>query len=184
MLRRLLRFVLPLVLACTLGLKFAHAAISTWVDASGAVNMSNLAPPEGVRVISVVQESPPRIAPRADAEHDAAREQQVQVLSDRVRQLEYEAEFTRRMAPPPPAPVYQQSFPPVQYSQFPPDYAPTTGSGCDPSWAGCAGWWSPYGYPAIVVVQQPNFRRNHPIHGGPNLPVRRPMGSSNVASRR
>jgi hypothetical protein len=183
MLSRFLRVVVPIALACTLGPKFAHASIYTWVDAKGTVNISNLAPPEGARVISVVQESPPRIAPPADAGRDAAHELEVQALSDRVRQLEYEAEFARRVAPPP-APVYQQSFPPVQYSQFPPDYAPTTGSGCDPSWAGCAGWWSPYGYPAIFVVQQPNFRRGRPIHGGPNLPVRRPMGSSNVASRR
>jgi hypothetical protein len=181
MLRRLLRVVVSLVLACTPGLKFAHAAIYTWVDASGTVNISNLAPPEGARVISVVQESPPRIAPRADADRDVARELEVQALADRVRQLEYEAEFARRQTPP--ATVYQ-GVPAVQYSQYPADYAPTTSSRCDPSWAGCASWWGPYGYPAIVVVQQPNFRRSRPIHGGPSLPVRRPMGNSSVAYRR
>jgi len=180
-LRRLLRVGVALVLACTLGVTLAHAAIYTWVDGSGTVNISNLAPPEGARVISVVQESPPRIAPPADAASEAARQLEIQALSERVRQLEYEAEFARRPAPP--APVYQ-GFPAVQYSQYPADYGPAASSGCDPSWAGCTNWWSPYGYPAIVVLQSPNFRRSRPIHGGPNAPVRRPMGSSSVAYRR
>jgi hypothetical protein len=178
--RHLPRVLMPLVLACTLGATFAHAAIYTWVDASGTVNISNLPPPEGARVISVVQESPPRIAPPADAASEAARQLEVQALSERVRQLEYEAEFARRQAPP--APVYQ-AVPAVQYSQYPPDYGPAASSGCDPSWAGCGGWWGSYGYP-IVVVQSPNFRRGRPVHGGPHSPVRRPMGSSSIAYRR
>jgi Domain of unknown function (DUF4124) len=184
MLRALLRVAVPLVLVCTLGLKFADAAIYKWVDASGTVNISNLAPPDGVHVISVVQESPPRPPPRADPDRDAAREQEVQVLADRVRQLEFEAEFARRQTPP--TAVYQAALPPVQYSQYPPDYGPPpTGPGCDPSWAGCGGWWGSYGYPTAFVVLQPfNFRRDRPVHGNPKIPVRRPMGGSSVAYRR
>jgi Domain of unknown function (DUF4124) len=181
MLKHLERVLVPLGLVCTLGVTLAHAAIYTWTDGSGTINISNLAPPEGARVISVVPESPPRIAPPTDVAGEAARQLEVQALSDRVRQLEYEAEFARRPAPP--APVYQ-AFPAVQYSQYPADYGPAASSGCDPSWAGCTNWWSPYGYPAIVVLQSPNFRRSRPIHGGPNAPMRRPMGSSSVAYRR
>ncbi len=187
MVGRLLRVLVPLVLAFMLGLNAADAAIYTWVDASGTVNLSNLSPPAGAKVTSVTQDSPPpRIAPRADPPVDVVNQPEVQALSDRVRQLEYEAEFARRQ--PPPAPAYP-SFPPVQYSQYPAD---ATSLDCDPSWAaGCgggwpngAGWW-PYGYPAaIFVLQQPNFRRSRPIHGKPNFPVRPPMGKSSVAFRR
>lgn len=183
----LLRVLVPLVLAFMLGLNAADAAIYTWVDASGTVNLSNLSPPAGAKVTSVTQDSPPpRIAPRADPPVDVANQPEVQALSDRVRQLEYEAEFARRQ--PPLAPAYP-SFPPVQYSQYPAD---ATSLDCDPSWAaGCGGgwpngpgWW-PYGYPAgIFVLQQPNFRRSRPIHGKPNFPVRPPMGKSSVAFRR
>lgn len=185
MLKHFERVLVPLGVVCTLGVTLAHAAIYTWTDGSGTINISNLAPPEGVRVISVVQESPPRIAPPADAAGELARQLEVQALSDRVRQLEFEAEFARRLAPP--APVYQAmpAMPALQYSQYPPDYGPPASSGCDPSWAGCTNWWAPYGYPAaIVVLQSPNFRRGRPVHGGPNAPVRRPMGSSSVAYRR
>ena len=58
MLKHLLRTLLPLVLALSYGLEAAQAAIYTWTDASGRVNVSNLAPPEGTRVTSVVPESP------------------------------------------------------------------------------------------------------------------------------
>ena len=64
----LLRASLPAILAGTFGLQLAHADIYTWVDASGSINVSNVAPPEGVRVTSVMHESAPAIAARAEAE--------------------------------------------------------------------------------------------------------------------
>jgi Spy/CpxP family protein refolding chaperone len=84
MLTRLVRATLPAVLACTLGLQPAYADLYTWVNASGGVNVSNLAPPEGVRIINVIPASP-------TATHDAreaARDAEVQALTKRVRQLE------------------------------------------------------------------------------------------------
>ena len=88
MLTRLLRATLPVVLAGTFGLQPAHADLYTWVDASGGVNVSNLAPPEGVRITNVIPASP-------TATHDAreaARDAEVQALTERVRQLEGEIE--------------------------------------------------------------------------------------------
>ncbi len=182
MLKHLLRALLPLACACSYGLTSAHAAIYTWTDASGRINISNLAPPEGTNVTSVVPESPRSVAPpRTDGPDDTARRLEVQALADRVRQLEFEAQFAQRPAPP--MPTYQ--MPPVQYSEFPPAYADAPDPGCNPAWAGCANWWMPFGYPAaIVVVQSPGFRRGRPIHGGPNLPIQRPMRPSSVTYRR
>jgi hypothetical protein len=184
MLRRLPQAFFPLVLACTFGSTFAHAAIYTWVDTSGTVNVSNLDPPEGVRVTRVIPDSPSKPVSRTDAAGDAARQVEVQALTDRVRQLEYEAEFARRQAPL--EPVYQAApapqyippqYVPPQYMQYPADYAPAATSGCDAAWMDCGSWWGPYGYgyPAtVIVLRAPNFRRPHPIHGGHNLPVQRP----------
>ncbi len=181
MLKHLLRALLPLVCACSYGLTPAHAAIYTWTDASGRINISNIAPPEGTRVTSVVPESPPSIAPlRTDGPDEAARRLEMQALADRVRQLEFEVQLAQRSAPP--VATYQAP-PMLQYSEFPPAYADAQGPGCDPSWAGCGNWWMPFGYP-IVVVQAPGFRRTRPIHGGPSLPIHRPMRPSAVASRR
>ena len=86
MLTRLLRVTLPALLAGTFGLEPAHADLYTWVDASGGVNVSNLAPPEGVRITNVIPASP-------TATHDAreaVRDAEVQALAKRVRQLEDE----------------------------------------------------------------------------------------------
>ena len=67
----------------------------------GEINISNLAPPEGTHLTSVVPESPPSAAPpRTDGPDDAARRLEMQALADRVRQLEFEAQFAQRSAPP------------------------------------------------------------------------------------
>jgi hypothetical protein len=79
---------LPPVLACTFGLQSAHADLYTWVDASGGVNVSNLAPPSGVRVTNVIVASAPKTT--NDYARDAARDAEVQALKERVRQLEDE----------------------------------------------------------------------------------------------
>ena len=95
MLTPLLRAALPAVLAGTLGLQPAHADIYTWVDASGVVNVSNLAPPENVRLTDVIHASAPKTTSREDAARDTARDAEVQALAERVRQLEDEVELAR-----------------------------------------------------------------------------------------
>jgi len=95
MLTPLLRVALPTVLAGTFGLQPAHADIYTWIDGCGVVNVSNLAPPENVRVTNVIHAS----APKATTRDDAARDAEVQVLTERVRQLEDEVELARRKEP-------------------------------------------------------------------------------------
>jgi hypothetical protein len=88
-LTRLLRVTLPAVLAGTFGLQPAYADLYTWVDASGGLNVSNLAPPEGVRITNVIPGSATKPAAHDDA-REAARDAEVQVLTKRVRQLEDE----------------------------------------------------------------------------------------------
>src|ERR1700687_3450705 len=87
MLTRLLQTTLPVVVAGTLGLQPAHADLYTWVDASGGVNVSNLAPPEGARITNVIPASPPKTTTRDDP-REAVRDAEVQALTKRVRQLE------------------------------------------------------------------------------------------------
>lgn len=183
---RILRAVLPFLVACTYGLPFAHAEIYTWVDAAGKVNLSNLTPPEGVRVTRVTQEPPPRIAAAAEAAREAARKAQMdalserarelemQLLSERIRQLEREVELSRSQAaqgidyPSIPGPAV------VQYIVEPPPSPPS--AGCDPAWMGCGHWWGSGIYPgSVVVVRAPNVRRFHPFRGGQHVSVQRPM---------
>ena len=185
MLTRLLRASLPAIFAGTFGLQPAHADIYTWVDASGTINVSNLAPPEGVRVTNILRASAPASAARDDAARNAAR-QEVQALAERVRQLEDEVELARRQVPQveyraiPAPPVMQYVVdlapPPVQYAVNVVDVAPPAYTGCDPAWMGCGLWWGPGIYPAsVVVVRAPNFRRFPPVHGGHHFAVQQPM---------
>jgi hypothetical protein len=176
MLTRVLRTALPAVLASTFGLQLAYADIYTWVDASGTINVSNLAPPEGVRVTNVMHTSAPTTATRTDATREA--------LAERVRQLENEVELARRQVPPqgeyraipaPPVVPYAVDLapPPAQYVV---NVAPPANAGCDPTWMDCGLWWGPGIYPAsVVVLRAPSFRRFHPIHGGHHFAVQRPV---------
>ena len=178
----LLRASLPAILAATLGLELAHADIYTWVDASGSINVSNLAPPDGVRVASVMHESAPAIAARAEAAREAARQAEVQALAERVRELEDDVELARRQAPPPvdyraipPPPVIQYFVipPPAQYALNP---ALPENTGCDPAWIGCGLWGMPGIYTTnVVVLRAPNFRHFHPDRGGHRFPVQPPV---------
>jgi hypothetical protein len=206
MLAPVLRLALPVALAGTFGLQCAHADIFTWVDASGSINVSNLAPPDNARVIKVAKESP-RPAAGDDAAPDAT------ALAQRVRQLEREVELARRPVPPPadyaPTPAYapMPAAPTIQYSvqyiveapqapmqyaanDYPPaNYPPAYNNGCDSTWANCGFGWNPGFYPSgVVVLQQPNFRRGRPSpHGRPThaapvlpplvLPLSNPLGS-------
>src|ERR1700712_3111446 len=81
----------------------AHADIYTWVDASGAVNVTNLPPPKTARVTNVVPDSPRPPVTAADAAAAAARaSQEAQALADRVHELELQVEQARAQPPAPP----------------------------------------------------------------------------------
>ena len=176
------RVCLPAILACTFGLQLAHADIYTWVDASGSINVSNLAPPDGVRVSSVMHESAPAIAARAEAAREAARQAEVQALAERVRQLE-DIELTKGQAPPP---ADYRAIPPppavIQYVVVPPpapyavNPAPPANIGCDPGWIDCGLWGMPGFYPtSIFLLRAPNFRHFHPGRGRHHFAVQPPM---------
>ena len=208
MLAPVLRIVLPLALASALGVPSAHADIYTWVDASGAMNVSNLPPPDDAKVIKVTKDTPP------PSESDA------QALAQRVRQLEAQVAQGQRPMPPPAdyAPPLQYAAPPAQYSQpaptvvqyfvdsggsaqyaqpqySPPQYyAPQYDSTdswagntwCDPNWLNCG--WGPYGWasgfypPSVIVVNNP--RRGRPGNGfipGHRPPIVSPFTTNPVA---
>jgi hypothetical protein len=185
----LLRAAFAAALAGTIGLPLAHADIYTWVDPSGTINVSNLAPPEGARVTKVVHETAPKPAIRDDTARDAARQAEVLALAARVQQLQDEVDMARRQVPaqveyrviaPPPVMPYGADLapPPAQYA----DYAgPPASVGCDVTWMDCGRWWGPGFYPAsVVVLRAPNFRHVYPGYGGyrpgPKPPMRAPVG--------
>lgn len=171
------------VLAGVVGLQSARADVYVWTDASGRMNVSNLSPPEGAHVTSVIP-SPPKSEAREEAAREAARRAEIQALNDRVARLQDQLEQSRREAaipvaypvPPPvayspPAPQYASWAPPaVQYIA---DTPPQTAMGCDYAWNDCgAGWgaWSwPY-YANVVVLRDRNFHR-HVGQGHGNRPV-------------
>src|SRR4051812_9207966 len=172
-------FAVSLAAASMFGAPVAHGDIYTWTDANGRVNVSNISPPEGVRVTSVFREQPPTPA-ELQARRDAARNAEVQALNDRVRQLESEIDQTRRPVAPPLAyvPVPQ---PLPMMPQYPVDASPTPSMPqyvasappalplnpwCDPMWLTCGNWLGPplYSVP-VVVVRSSNFRRFPPLHG-------------------
>jgi hypothetical protein len=169
---------------CAFGLQLAHAEIFTWTDASGKVNVSNLAPPEGVTVTRVTPAPPPRIAMAADAAREAARqaemvalaerarELEMQLLSERVRHLEREVELSRSEVPPEIAYPSSAVAPTVQYIvEAPPPPSP----GCDPAGMGCGLWWGTGFYPAsVVVASAPNLHRSHRLHAGQHHAGHRP----------
>ena len=174
---KLLRVLLPLAIVGPLALPPAHADMYTWTDTSGRVNVSNIAPPEGVHVTRVDRDpAPPKPAidpamreAAKDAVKDMLRDAQVQALNERVAQLTDEVQRTKNetAAPPPvvvpasaPAPIVQYIVttlpaPPVQYQPAYPSYA-----GCDPTVFGCPFAYPGFGYPFnVVVVNLPRFHR-------------------------
>ncbi|HUH93207.1 MAG TPA: DUF4124 domain-containing protein [Casimicrobiaceae bacterium] len=188
----MLNGILRAALYGTLALAFAlpaRADIYTWVDASGNTNVSNLAPPDGVKVTKVQRALPPEVVAREDAAREAARQAETRALAERVRQLESDAarapppDYRPPVAPPPviqyiveaPQPPLQQSveIAPPSYGSYGYGGYGYAGYGCDPSWFGC--WWPGF-YPASVIVVGPsNPSHKHPLqHGrsvtGPRLP--------------
>ena len=184
MFTHLQRAAFAVILAGICGPQLAHADIYTWVDAFGAVNVSNLAPPEGVRVTKVIRETAQKIAMRDDAAREAARQAEVQALAARVQQLQDEADQARRQPPmqveyraipaPPAMPYGVELAPqPLQYAD---NAVSPAGYGCDVTWAGCGIWWGPGLYPAnVVVLRAPNSRHFNPVHGGRPFAPRPPM---------
>lgn len=102
-----------LVLAWGIASMPAHADIYTWVDKNGEVNISNLAPPEGVKVTRV-ERTDPKDAARESAQREAARQAEVRTLNERVSELKAEVDRTRRDAVPPP-----DAAPPMAYLPAP-----------------------------------------------------------------
>lgn len=171
---------LGVMLTCLIGLQLARADIYTWVDVSGAVNISNLSPPEGVRVISVIQEKPQELLAHEDVARNAARQAELQAISDRIRRLESELESAQPPAPPQViyVPVTASPVFPVQYQ---PNIAPPASGGCDPSWAGCWGWWGSAFYPTtVVVVRAPKLPRHRPGRAGRLFPAHHHLRSMSV----
>jgi hypothetical protein len=173
------------------------ADVYTWVDASGNVNVSNLAPPAGARVTGVTHENPAAIA-RAEAARKAAQDAEVRELSDRVAQLERAAEDSARPPPPPmyfapPAPAFAATMPQYEPPPMPQyqDAAPPFASGC--SYFGC-----PWGFYPVPVVTARRFghrdrdrgafpHRMHSMHSGATMAPRARIGApspSRAALRR
>jgi hypothetical protein len=196
----LARAALAAILA--LAAPLALADVYTWKDPSGRLNVSNIAPPEGVHVESVVHENPPKPSQKsALAARDAAHAADVQTLNERVAQLEDEVERAKQQPPLPPV-VYRPapSAPPVQvtvnvmppaptpvsapayappypiYSGYPyPGYPGLPYDYCDPTIFGCP----VFGYPVggVVVLSAPHAHAKHfmRMRGGPAPGGMRPM---------
>ena len=184
MLTAILRTALPVLVASTLGLQVAPSDIYTWADASGSVNVSNLAPPDGARVISVTRTSAADLA-REKAARERARRAETQALEERVRQLEEEASARRQTPPqvvyrdiPAPPPQYRidPAPPPVQYTVF--SSAPAYSAGCNPGWMDCGfGWFPNFFSTGVVFVRAPTFRRFPSIPASHHFVARPPMRS-------
>jgi hypothetical protein len=164
----------------------AGADVYTWVDAKGNVNVGNLKPPEGARILGVTRENP-AVKAQSDAAREAARQDEINTLTRRIAELENKAQAAFD-APPPvpyaPAPAYSPPAPAPQYNinvtVVPgqgPDYAAAFAPyGC--AWAGCATWF-PFAYPIAVIATTPHDVHRH--RGGvrpPGFPSPPPGGMS------
>src|SRR5690242_4203277 len=107
----LLRASLPVMLAGAFSAPPACADVYTWTDASGRLNVSNIAPPQGVHVSRVVHEDPPKVRPNPPPGRDAAREAEVQALNERVAQLQDQVDRAQRQPPPVPVVPYRAVAP-------------------------------------------------------------------------
>ena len=158
--RRLLETAIGLT-TCMFALNCAHADVYAWVDATGSVTLSDLPPPAGVRVISVINNTEPAsVRPDPSAERESAHRAEVQALSDRVRQLERQVELATYQPPPV-----------VQYA---PASAMWPSAPC--SWADCGPWYSTPGYPigfGVVFAPSHGFHRSHRFHGSHGTHLRR-----------
>jgi hypothetical protein len=160
----------------------AHAEIYTYIDAQGRTNVSNLTPPDGARITSVVHEAPPRPNPHADAAREAARQADVAALSQRVEQLQYALDSAARQPPPPPQYVMVPA--PMPMAPPPQQYAADAASAqyqdqdCPAGWSSCTSWWNPAFAPIVVVPSarrgNPAIHWGHPGRGNNRGPMQRP----------
>ena len=158
---------MALVLAAAAGT--ARADMYTWVDKNGITNVSNVAPPEDVRVTKVARAAPKDPA-REAAAREAARLAEMQALRERVDELAKEVEHSRTDALPPP----YAAPPAVAFA--PPAPAPTvvvtvinqpaqpevTNAGCDLAFGGCGAGF----FPGYTYYAPPNQRGFHKPHRG------------------
>lgn len=159
----------------------AQADIYTWTDATGRLNVSNVAPPEGVRVAHVTREAAPKS--QSAAARETTREIEVRALADRIKQLEQEVDAAKSASSALPAPPPVAAAPPpvvvtvpvwnyVAPSVADATYAQPSYSGCD---FNCAPVWTSFYWPAPVIVGKPSFRRPHPYHQAPARPTPNPQ---------
>jgi len=162
----LARIAVP-VLICAVSAQQACADVYAWVDASGALVYSDVAPPPGVRLLHTVPEpvsraapgAAPRAAPRASSSADARQQADMQRLSDRVLQLEQEVDSASRRSSPVEEPDTTVAM-------------PARSTRCDGTWADC--WFSqnPAIYPVnpgfyapgVVVLPSGHFGGFHSFH--------------------
>ena len=146
----------------------ARADMYTWVDKEGITNVSNVAPPEDVRVTKVARAAPKDPA-REAAAREAARLVEMRALRDRVDELSKEVEHSRSDAfPPPYAPPPAMAFAPsppvptvvVTVINQPPAQAEATNAGCDASFGGCGVGFFP-GYTYYAPPYQRGFHKPH-----------------------
>jgi uncharacterized small protein (DUF1192 family) len=187
MMRPLLLPNVTLLVAAVLAAPLVHADVYTWTDASGRLNVSNIAPPEGVHVSSVVHEDPPKARPNPGPARDA----EVQALTERVAALQDEVDRAKqpsapvvayRAAPAPPVQVNVTVMPSPPANPYPPPiysgyagYYPYPGypglpyDHCDPTIFGCP---FGYGYPVgVVVLNTPHVHRFKPFDRFDRMPA-------------
>jgi hypothetical protein len=162
----------------------ARADIYTWVDKDGITNVSNLPPPDDVRVTKVA-----RAAPKDPAREAAARQAEMRALRERVDELSKEVEEARSTGmPPPDAPAPVMAYAPapapaptvvvtvVNQQPAQPEYV---SSGCD--YLGGCGLLFP-GYTYVVPsaprgFHKPQHHRHRAKPARQNVGIMQPLGS-------
>jgi len=135
----------------------AHAEIVGWVDDSGHVTYTNMAPPKGAKVVDHINEDPADTRARVPA--DAAAQAQLQPLNDRVRDLEQQL----RQAAQSPPPWDQAGYAP------PPPPGPAMMNTCDTASYDCGLWTGPPVYTLYTFGRGPGYYRaqsDRHFHGG------------------
>ena len=165
----LLRAALLAAIAGTGASQVANADVFTWVDKSGRVNVSNLDPPAGVHVTSVVHVDAPKVTPAAAAAARETRHQaEVAALAEQVRQLQDEVKAAQRPLPAPQPRYRVVTAPPVPYAagDSAPDVSPyayaappLATAGCGPAWADCPPYWGPGFATSVIVLRASAFHR-------------------------
>ena len=165
-LRLFLTTVLSSLVLCSLGLHDARADVYAWEDEGGRLTFSDVPPPPGARVLETVRESQARdAAPAAPASAaGTAQESEVRYLSERVRQLERQADLAATAA--------------ASVERYEPLSPPPLDVRCNGKWADC--WWwrnQPFYGPSLyspgfgaVIVPSYGFRGSHQFPGMRRFP--------------